>query len=341
VDQSEPAISVILPVKNGGAVLLETLRALLRQRIEGRFEVIVIDSESRDGSAEATERLFADPEANPQRIPLVLKRITAREFGHGRTRNMGARLANGALVVFLSQDATPVGTAWLARFVQPFAEPEVVGAFCRQVARPEASLPERFILETAYPPRASQRTHASLQQRDAGYILFSNAAGAIRRTALMDQPFDEQRMMCEDAEWAVRVLTAGRTIAYVADAQVVHSHHYTLRAIMGRNFDFAVTLAGLPGSMGPRSYIQYLRRELAFVLREGGPAALPWALAFESVRCAGYLLGNQHRRLPTWLCRWLSGYPHWFGSPAQERAIRSTLDGQGRAPERQGVSDGA
>jgi rhamnosyltransferase len=180
------------------------------------------------------------------------------------------------------------------------------------MARPGASLPERFILETAYPARASLRSRASLKRRDAGYILFSNAASAIRRDALLDEPFDERRMMCEDAEWAVRTLGAGGTIAYVADAEVAHSHHYTLRAIMARNFDFAVTLAGLPGSMGPRSYLQYLRRELAFVLRAGGPAALPWTLAFEAMRCVGYMLGTQHRRLPARLCRRLSGYPLWF-----------------------------
>jgi hypothetical protein len=88
----------------------------------------------------------------------------------------------------------------------------------------------------------------------------------------------------------------------------------TPRAILARTFDFAVSPAGLPGSLGLRSYLGYLRRELAFVLREGGPAALPWALALEAARCAGYLLGDHHRRLPAGLCRRISGYPHWFDS---------------------------
>src|SRR5579872_3717694 len=151
-------ISIIIPTRNGGAVFGETLRAVLAQRIEGAFEVIIIDSASSDGTAEAAERLLADPDANAQSIPGRIVRIPAHEFGHGRTRNLGARLATGALVVFLSQDATPMGDSWLARFVRAFADPGAVAAFCRQVARPEASLPERFILETAYPPRPSVRT---------------------------------------------------------------------------------------------------------------------------------------------------------------------------------------
>jgi rhamnosyltransferase len=310
-------VSIVIPTRNGGAVFEQTLRAVLAQRIEGSCEVLVIDSASSDGTAEAAERLLADPQANAQRMPGRVERIPVREFGHGRTRNLGARLARGALVVFLSQDATPEGTAWLARLLRPFADPQVAGAFCRQVARPGANLPERFILETAYPACASLRTRASLKRRDAGYILFSNAASAIRRALLLEEPFDEGRMMCEDAEWAVRVLGAGRTIAYMAEAQVAHAHHYTLGAILARNFDFAVSLAGLPGSLGPRSYLRYLRRELAYVLREGGPAALPWALAFEAARCAGYLLGARHEHLPAWLCRRISGDPYWFGSPAR------------------------
>ena len=119
-------------------------------------------------------------------------------------------------------------------------------------------------------------------------------------------------MMCEDAEWAVRVLSAGATIAYVAEARVAHSHCYTLRSVMSRNFDYAVSLDGLPGSMGARSYLRYLREELAFVLAHGGATRLPEMAGFEAARAAGYLLGTRSRSLPAWCCRRISGYPHWF-----------------------------
>jgi rhamnosyltransferase len=289
---------------------------VLGQKLEGGFEVIVIDSESSDGSPQAIERLFADSRSNPAGITLRLERIAVRDFGHGKTRNYGACLATGDIVVFLSQDATPIGTQWLGALIQPLADPTVVGAFCRQIPREEAALPERFILHKTYPSRSSMRTSASVAKRDAGYILFSNAASAVKRVVLKEQPFHEDLMMCEDAEWAVRMLSAGATIAYVAEACVAHSHGYSLRSIFSRNFDYAVSLRDLPSTMSGSSYLRYLREELAFVRGQAGALALPGLAAFEAARCAGYVLGARADRLPLWLCREMTGYPTWFRHPS-------------------------
>ena len=311
-----PVASIVLPLRNGGPTCLETMQAVLRQQLAGGFEVIVIDSESSDGSPEAIQRLFADPESNPSGIALRLVRIAVRDFGHGKTRNQGARLAAGEIIVFLSQDATPTSATWLSALLRSFGDPSVVGAFCRQIPRADAALPEQFILRKTYPVRSALRTAASVARRDAGYILFSNAASAVRRAVLEEQPFDEHLMMCEDAEWAVRLLSAGAAIAYVADASVAHSHGYSLRSIFSRNFDYAVSLRGLPGSMGASSYLRYLREELAFVTAQAGAHVLPGLAAFEAARCAGYVLGAQAGRLPFWLCRELTGYPTWFRHPS-------------------------
>lgn len=322
VDRRLSAVSIVVPTRNGGGVWGETLRAILRQRYAGPVEAIVIDTDSADGTPELAERLFAAPRTNPRRMPLRLERIAQDEFGHGRTRNWGARLAGGEIVVYLSQDATPVGERWLETLIAVLEDPSITAAFCRQTALPGARLPERFILEAAYPPVSSLRTRASLAMRGAGYILFSNAASAIRRPALLAHPFRESLMMCEDAHWAAEMLGEGRTMAYVAEARVAHSHHYTLRNALARNFDFAVTLAGLPGDMGPGGYLRYLRREAAFCLRHGGAAELPWMGAFEFARCLGYALGTRHRQLPRGLCRRLSGYPGWFEGRVHRRTVQ-------------------
>ena len=150
-------ISVVIPTRNGGAVFEETLRAVLAQRVECAVEVIVVDTASTDGTPEAAERILADPALNPAKMAGRVHRIALDEFGHGRTRNLGCRMAQGEFLVFLSQDATPIGTDWLGTLLRPFADPDVAGAFCRQVPRHEASLPERFILRKTYPPRSSAR----------------------------------------------------------------------------------------------------------------------------------------------------------------------------------------
>src|SRR5207248_1291427 len=87
-----PTVSVVVPVKDGERYLEELLDALAR---EGVDETLVIDSGSSDRSREITRSAGA-----------VLLGIPPEEFGHGRTRNLGAERTSGQLICFLTQDAT-------------------------------------------------------------------------------------------------------------------------------------------------------------------------------------------------------------------------------------------
>ena len=96
-------ISIVIPVKDGGADLVRCLDAISRQRIDEDVEVVVVDSASRDGSAQRAEALGARVHSIP-----------ASEFHHGRTRNLGASLACGETLVYTSQDAYAADDSWLA-----------------------------------------------------------------------------------------------------------------------------------------------------------------------------------------------------------------------------------
>ncbi len=106
-------ISVVIPVKDGERYLEELLRALAR---EGADEVLVIDSGSRDRSLEIARAAGVE-----------LLQIDPAEFGHGRTRNLGAERTSGELICFLTQDATPV-PGWLEAYREAFDLDERVGA---------------------------------------------------------------------------------------------------------------------------------------------------------------------------------------------------------------------
>ena len=43
-------ISVVIPVKDGGADLMRCLEAIAHQRVDEEVEIVVVDSGSRDGS---------------------------------------------------------------------------------------------------------------------------------------------------------------------------------------------------------------------------------------------------------------------------------------------------
>ena len=57
----------------------------------------MVDSGSSDGSVAIARAAGAD-----------LIEIAPEEFGHGRTRNLGAERTSGELICFLTQDAEPL-----------------------------------------------------------------------------------------------------------------------------------------------------------------------------------------------------------------------------------------
>jgi rhamnosyltransferase len=308
-------ISIVIPVKDGGGDLDRCLAGIERQDLHERAEVIVVDSGSVDGSAERARTWGAR----------VLE-IPPADFDHGATRNLAAGEAAGELLVFISQDAEPLGDRWLSSLTAPFAsDPRLAGVYGRQLPRRDATPPEQYFLGFLYGPDARSQELGAAGELSMATTMFSNANAAIRREAWEAFPFAEDIIMSEDQDWARRVLLAGRRLAYEPGAAVRHSHPYTIRTAFGRFFDSGVSAesAYLSGSGSARvlrsSALRYATGELRWLLRSGNARWIPYACAYELAKFAGLQLGRQHRRLPLALKRRLSAHPGWWSRPRPER----------------------
>ena len=102
-------ISIIILTKNGGNLFQEVLAGLFACQGIDEAEIILIDSGSYDLTLEYAARY-------PK---IQVHRILPDEFGHGRTRNLGARLSKGDILVFLVQDAIPTTPDFLIRLMAP------------------------------------------------------------------------------------------------------------------------------------------------------------------------------------------------------------------------------
>ena len=100
--KNHPDISITLLTYNGELYLEEVLTSIFIQKTRFNFEVIVIDSGSWDRSLEIIKE-----------YPVKVHQISNHEFGHGKTRNMGVRLALGQYVVFFTQVDKPPHKYWL------------------------------------------------------------------------------------------------------------------------------------------------------------------------------------------------------------------------------------
>lgn len=300
-------ISIVIPVKDGGEELRRCLWGIDRQRVDEEVEVVVVDSASRDGSAELARAMGARVHS-----------IAAADFNHGGTRNLGVSLARGEIVVFTSQDAYAPDADWLARLTAPVRSGAAAGAYGRQLAHEGASAAERYFLDFLYGPVSRVQRAAGPDELTMDTTLFSNVNAAVRTDLLRAAPFAEDIIMSEDQEWSRRVLLDGAALAYVSEAVVRHSHAYTLRAAFRRFFDSGVSseqaymAGGAPAAEVLRTRaLAYARGELAWLWREE-PSAIPYALLYEGAKFAGLQLGVHHGRLPAWVRPRLSALPAWW-----------------------------
>jgi rhamnosyltransferase len=285
-------ISVVIPTKDGGADLVRCLEGIRRQIVADDVEIVVIDSGSSDDSVAIARAHGA-----------VVHQIAPETFGHGRTRNLGVSLAGGDLLVFTSQDAVPVGDAWLATLAHAArAGGGVAGAYGRQLAHADARPPEHFFLEFLYGPRA--RTQELLAGAEPTFeaTLFSNANSAIPRVILAEHPFGDDVAMSEDQEWSRRVLSAGYRLTYEPRAEVRHSHAYTIRTAFHRFYDSGASASRsyAPGRAGKatvrKAAQRYAREELLWLWRTGQRRWIPYAVVYELSKFVGLQLGLRRGR---------------------------------------------
>lgn len=309
-------ISIVIPVKNGGADLECCLDAIAAQRLpDGEsMELVVVDSGSRDGSLEMARRHGA-----------LVREIPPHEFNHGSSRNLGAAASSGEVLVFISQDATPISEQWLERLTAPLRERERCGGvYGRQIANDDATPPERYFLDFLYGPAPRVQSVSGVGELSMETTLFSNANGAIRRSLWERFPFVEDIVMSEDQDWSRRALLDGWEIVYVPDAAVRHSHPYTLRSAFRRFFDSGASAdrAYLAGERESSRVLRataarYARGEIGWLVHTGQARWIPYTVLYELAKGAGLVLGAHHERLPLALKRRMSALPDYWNGAAR------------------------
>lgn len=297
-------------------MLGEVLDAILAQETPWPFEVIVVDSGSRDGSVELVRQRGVRCEVIPP-----------AEFGHGRTRNYLASLSSGEFLVFLTQDARPASPHWLKHLVEACgSEDSVAGAFGPHRAHPEARHTTHCELNLHFAGFGDTMSVVRLEDRDRfakdpGYRqwlhFFSSNNACIRRAVWERLPLPEVAF-AEDQTWALRAIEAGYGKAYAPQAAVFHSHDFGVWETLQRNFDEARSFNLYFGYRiqdnllrAAKSAVYLAKRDLGW-LRTGGLRG--WRLFknalymsfIEVARVAGQYLGTRHDRLPGWVLRSVS-----------------------------------
>ena len=196
-----PAVSVVLPVYNGGAELRGCLESLAVQALAAEdFEVVAVDDGSTDGSAELLDRFAA---AHPN-VRVVHQPGSG---GAGRPRNVATALARGEFVFYLDADDALVPDAlerMLAFANEHGSDIVVVGRITLEDGR-------------VVSPLDDMRVVADARLRDAFVSLTPHKLIRRELIAARDLRFREDRVAFEDGIFLAGLVPHARRISVLND----------------------------------------------------------------------------------------------------------------------------
>jgi glycosyltransferase involved in cell wall biosynthesis len=208
--QTLPGVSVVLPVRNGAAVLAACLDSLLAQDLPpSRREIIAVDN----GSTDATARVLA-------RYAAQVRMLAEPRRGASHARNAAIRVARHGVIAFIDADCV-AEPGWLAGLLRPLAaDPGLAGVGGRILALPGAGAVARFGEEIHDHAKAIAVWHPP-------YII--SMGSAVRRSVLDAVGlFDQAFLRGQDVELSFRMHLAGHRLAYAPDAVIHHRNEDTL-----------------------------------------------------------------------------------------------------------------
>lgn len=224
VAMTDPLVSILIRVRDEESALRQVLNALQEQVLDQPYEVVVLDNESVDASAQVGLEAGAQVFTFPRKL-----------FGYGRALNLGAELCEGQIVVNLSAHSIPQHPDWLAMLIQPIRDDPVVGAaYCNQTPATRVSRLEQRRFD-CFPDadyclgREWFLTQCGCSIDPYELAFFSNSACAVRRDVVLRNPFRDLPY-AEDRAFIVDCLMEGNCVAYVRRAVVSYERKTTWKS---------------------------------------------------------------------------------------------------------------
>jgi GT2 family glycosyltransferase len=203
------SVSVVVCTYNGAKRLPECLAALARQTYPD-YEVIVVNDGSTDATTETAARYG-------------VRLIETRNRGLSAARNTGMEAAEGTIVAYIDDDASP-SPHWLAHLVHGFETTAYAALGGPNIVPPRAGAVEQCVANAPGGP-----THVLVSDTEAEHLPGCNLA--VRKAALAEiGGFDTLfRVAGDDVDACWRLREAGHKLGFVPGAVVWHHRRGTLR----------------------------------------------------------------------------------------------------------------
>ena len=232
------AVAVVVVNWNRRALLQACLQSLARQTLQHKFEVVLVDNGSTDGSPEMAELDFA----NETKFELRVIR-NSENAGFCRANNQGFQATQAEFIALLNNDAE-ADPEWLAALLGVFEYGPRVGMGASKILVYEDPRRIDKAGHLMYPD--GQNRGRGTGELDQGQydrieeVLWPDGCAAIYRRQMLDQigGFDEDFFAyADDAELGLRARIAGWSCVYTPHAVVRHHRGSTLGVRSSRRLE--------------------------------------------------------------------------------------------------------
>ncbi len=292
-------VDVIIPTYRPGKELFELLDKLMYQTHPIR-KIYLINTEQI-----YFETLVSDMDFSSIYSTVSVFHITKEEFDHGKVRDMGAKMSDADVLVFMTQDAMPKNEKLMENLIAPLIE-NVAVSYARQIPNKECNPIEKYTRYFNYPKDERIKSREDLKELGIKTFFCSNVCAAYNRKIYEElDGFIKKTIFNEDMIYAAKAVMNGYKIAYAANAEVIHSHNYTLMQQFKRNFDLGVSQAEHPEIFANISSesegFKMVRRTTKYLWRKRKFLWIPYFYMQTVFKYTGYLLGKKHKKMPVWL----------------------------------------
>ncbi len=226
-------LSIIIVNYNTQEITLECLKSIKKNPYQKEFEIILVDNNSSDGSAEYFKNLFIKKSFNIKNCKLkIIKNI--KNLGFSAGNNIGIRQAMGKYLLLLNSDTLVTEDALnnLVDFASAHEDAGVIGA---KLLNADLTLqPSVFRFPTVirtlkqywwnekglldkYAPKNDKASEVEAVVGAAFLI----TPQSVKKVGLLDEKYF---MYFEDLDYCRKVINAGLKVYYLPKVEIIHYH---------------------------------------------------------------------------------------------------------------------
>ena len=291
------SVDIIIPTYRPDESVVYLMKKLLKQTYP-IHEIHIIDTET--GIFPKELKKLSDK--------IRISKIKPEQFDHGGTRHEGAMQSHADIIVYMTQDAMPVNEYLIEELVKAFDNEKIAAAYARQLPNSKCNVIERYTRAFNYPEQSRIKSLEDLETLGIKTYFCSDVCAAYRKSVYESLGgFEEKTIFNEDMIMAAKIIQSGRSVKYVAEAKVIHSHNYNCKQQFQRNFDLAVSQVEHPevfqNIKSESEGMRLVKNTMTYLIKIKKPWLIIKLILQSAFKYMGYCLGRKYSQLPMWLIK--------------------------------------